>query len=102
MNITDGMLRCRHRDDPARPSLLEPGREYDLVIAMPDTANVFGAGHRIRVDITSSNFPRCDVNPNTGGPVMGARTFEIARNVIHTGTSYLRLDTSPPDKPPDC
>jgi len=95
MNVTDGMLRCRHRDDPAHPAPLEPGREYDLVIPMPDAANVFGTGHRIRVDVTSSNFPRCDVNPNTGGPVMGARTFTIARNTVHTGQSSIRLDVVP-------
>jgi putative CocE/NonD family hydrolase len=95
MNVTDGMLRCRHRDDPANPTLLEPGRAYHLVVPMPDTANVFDAGHRIRVDVTSSNFPRCDVNPNTGDPVMGARTFEIARNTVHTGASFLRLDVLP-------
>ncbi|MFC4943959.1 CocE/NonD family hydrolase [Pseudonocardia sp. GCM10023141] len=99
MNITDGMLRCRHRDDPAHPTPLEPGRAYDLVVPMPDTANVFGAGHRIRLDVTSSNFPRCDVNPNTGGPVMGARTFTIARNTVHTGASFLRLDVLPVDVP---
>ena len=99
MNVTDGMLRCRHRDDPAHPTLLEPGHEYDLAIPMPDTANAFGSGHRIRVDITSSNFPRCDVNPNTGGPVMGARTFEIARNVVHIGGSFLRLDVVPTERP---
>jgi len=95
MNVTDGMLRCRHRDDPAHPTLMEPGQEYRLVVPIPDTANLFEIGHRIRLDITSSNFPRCDVNPNTGGPVVASRTFVIARNTIHIGGTFLELDVLP-------
>lgn len=95
MNVTDGMLRCRFRDDPARPAAMRPGEIYPLTIRMPDTANLFAAGHRLRLDVSSSNFPRCDVNPNTGEPVMGARTFDVARNTIHTEGSVLLLDITP-------
>jgi uncharacterized protein len=92
MNITDGMLRCRFRDDPAKPHLMTPGEVYRIEVGMPDTANLFARGHRLRLDVSSSNFPRCDVNPNTGGSVVGARTFVTARNVLHLGASRLTLD----------
>ena len=95
MNITDGMLRCRYRNHPSSPELMIPGQIYQLSVRLPDTANLFATGHRIRLDISSSNFPRCDVNPNTGRPVMGDRTSQTARNTIHLGTSRLRLTTLP-------
>lgn len=91
MNLTDGMLRCRYRDDPRQPELMKPGELYAFTISMPDTANLFQAGHRIRVDVSSSNFPRCDVNPNTGRLVMGDRTWQVATNTLHIGHSRLRL-----------
>jgi putative CocE/NonD family hydrolase len=96
MNVTDGMLRVRYRNDPSRPVLMETGKVYRLEIALPDTANLFARDHRLRIDLTSSNFPRCDVNPNTGGAVMGARTWQVARNVIHTGRSALHVDVLRP------
>jgi putative CocE/NonD family hydrolase len=55
---------------------LEPGVPAPVTIALPPTSNLFAAGHRIRVDISSSNFPRLDVNPNTGEP-MGAHTYQV-------------------------
>jgi putative CocE/NonD family hydrolase len=67
-NLTDGIIRARYRD-AARgedPSLIEPGRAYEYEIDLWATSNVFRAGHRIRLDVTSSNFPRWDRNPNTG------------------------------------
>jgi putative CocE/NonD family hydrolase len=66
-NLTDGIIRARYRDGlPA--SLLQPGRAYRLAIDLWATSNVFKAGHRVRVQVTSSNFPRWDRNPNTGHP----------------------------------
>jgi putative CocE/NonD family hydrolase len=66
-NLTDGIIRARYRDGlPA--SLLQPGRPYRLAIDLWATSNVFKAGHRVRVQVTSSNFPRWDRNPNTGHP----------------------------------
>lgn len=95
VNITDGMLRCRYRNGFERAELMEPGNTYDLDIVLPDTANRFAAGHRLRLDITSSNFPRCDVNPNTGNPVAGDRTWQIARNTVHLSDSRLTLQILP-------
>lgn len=92
MNVTDGMLRCRYRDGFEAPALMEPGEAYALTVTLPDTANCFAAGHRIRVDVSSSNFPRCDVNPNTGNAVVADRTSQIARNTVHIGSSHLRVN----------
>jgi predicted acyl esterase len=92
MNVTDGMLRCRYREGFHRARLMEPGEVYALTIPMPDSANLFAAGHRIRLDVSSSNFPRADVNPNTGRPVAGDRTWQVARNTVHLGASRLGLD----------
>jgi putative CocE/NonD family hydrolase len=66
-NLTDGIIRARYRSADA-PSLLEPGVPYRFVIDLWATSNVFKAGHRIRLQVTSSNFPRWDRNPNTGHP----------------------------------
>ncbi|MGA7203556.1 MAG: CocE/NonD family hydrolase [Specibacter sp.] len=95
VNISDGMLRCRYRNGFERPQLMVPGEIYDLQIPIPDTANSFVSGHRLRLDITSSNFPRCDVNPNTGKPVAGDRTWQIARNTIHIDGSRLAFHVLP-------
>jgi uncharacterized protein len=65
--ITDGIIRARYRNGDA-PEMLQPGQAYEFTINLWSTANVFKAGHRIRLDITSSNFPRWDRNPNTGAP----------------------------------
>jgi putative CocE/NonD family hydrolase len=70
LNLTDGIVRARYRDFAAGepPSLIEPGRPYEYVIDLWATSNVFKAGHRIGLQVTSSCFPRWDRNPNTGHP----------------------------------
>ena len=68
MNVTEGIVRARYRDRSGQPSLLEPGKVYQLTVILEPTSNLFAAGHRIRLDISSSNFPRFDINPNTGEP----------------------------------
>jgi hypothetical protein len=65
--LTDGIIRARYRDGDV-PALIEPGRPYCYTIDLWSTANVFGAGHRIRLHVTSSSFPRWDRNLNTGAP----------------------------------
>ena len=67
-NICDGIVRARYRESPDRPTLIEPGKTYRYEIDLWVTANVFLTGHKIRVEISSSNFPRFDRNPNTGHP----------------------------------
>jgi len=66
MNLCDGILRARFRNGFEQEELMEPGEVYPLTITLYPTSNLFKAGHRIRLDISSSNFPRFDVNPNTG------------------------------------
>lgn len=68
-NLTDGILRMRYRDSLESPRLMTPGTDYRIVIDAGVTSNVFLAGHRIRMEISSSNFPRFDRNPNTGGTI---------------------------------
>lgn len=83
MNLTHGILRLRYRDSFSNPSLLEPGRAYRIVVEAFPTANLFARGHRIRLDISSSNFPHFDVNPNSGEPEGTAARRQIARNRLH-------------------
>jgi putative CocE/NonD family hydrolase len=82
MYLVDSIIRCRYRDSWERETLMEPGQVYEVRIALPPTSNLFKAGHRIRLDISSSNFPRFDINPNTGEPI-GRHTHSIvAHNTV--------------------
>jgi len=83
MNLTDGILRTRYRNGPERQHLMTPGEIYRLEIEPFPTANLFKKGHRIRVDVASSNFPRFDVNPNTGEPLGMNRRVENADNTLY-------------------
>jgi putative CocE/NonD family hydrolase len=65
--LTDGILRARYRESKTRPILLTPAQPVEITIDAGATSNLFRAGNRIRLDISSSNFPRFDRNPNTGG-----------------------------------
>lgn len=88
MNIADGILRCRYRDSFTEEKLMNPNEIYPIEILLPPTSNLFAAGHRIRLDISSSNFPRFDLNSNTGEP-MGRHTQMVpARNKVYFGGDY--------------
>lgn len=80
LNLTDAIIRGRYRATRDHEVLLQPGRVYDFTIKPFPTANVFKKGHRIRVDISSSNFPRFDVNPNTGEP-LGKNRRQVTTNI---------------------
>ena len=82
MNITDGIIRARYRERPDQQVLMEAFEIYEIQITPFPTANVFKKGHRIRVDISSSNFPRFDINPNTGEPLGRHRSQRMAENSI--------------------
>lgn len=82
LNIADGIVRARFRDSLKAEKLMKPGMVYPFTIKLYPTANVFKKGHRIRVDISSSNFPRFDVNPNTGEPLGDHRRMVSATNTI--------------------
>jgi len=66
INLCDGIIRGRYRDSTKQQSLLNPGEVYEFAIDLYPTSNIFLPGHRIRLDISCSNFPRFDRNPNTG------------------------------------
>lgn len=83
-NLADGIIRARYRNfergEP--PSLIEPGKAYEYEIDLWSTSNVFKVGHRIRLDITSSNFPRWDRNPNTGHDFGADSEMVVAHQAI--------------------
>lgn len=94
MNLTDGIVRCRFHRSYEKPEYLTPGEVYEIEVTAPDTANRFAAGHRIRLDISSSNFPRFDINTNTEAPEATARRTAISTNTVHMDTrhpSHLRV-----------
>jgi len=95
LNISDTIFRARYRDDPAQPTLLEPGEVYELTIPMYGTGAVFGRGHHLRVDISSSNFPRFDPNPNTGDPIGRHHRTQPADNTVHHDAAHRSRITLP-------
>jgi len=80
--VTDGILRARYRHSLDKPELLEPGEIARYEIKLYPTAMAFLAGHRLRIMITSSDFPRYDRNPNTGENPADAASFEVARQQV--------------------
>ena len=77
------IFRARFRDSLDNEQLMEPGKPYEFTIKMYPTSNIFKRGHRIRVDVSSSNFPRFDVNPNTGEPLNDNRRWVTATNTVY-------------------
>jgi predicted acyl esterase len=93
-NLTDGILRLRYRKSLEKPELARPGEICKLTIDAGVTGNVFQKGHRIRMEISSSNFPRFDRNPNTGELVAEATELRKASQTIYHDArrpSYLLL-----------
>ena len=80
--LTDGIIRARMRNGFAHEELLTPGQVYEFTIDLWATSNVFGAGHQIRLDVTSSNFPRWDRNLNTAEPYGEGTEAVVARQTI--------------------
>ncbi len=83
LNLTDSIMRLRYRNGDGVPDFLPPGRAAEVTITLYPTSNVFAKGHRIRLDISSSNFPRFDVNPNTGEPIGQERRRVVADNTVY-------------------
>jgi hypothetical protein len=83
VNVGDSIVRARYRDSLEKAQMLEPGHPYEFNIEMYPTSLVVKRGHRIRLDISSSNFPRFDLNPNTGEPLNDNRSWRIAENSIY-------------------
>ncbi len=88
-NVQDGIVRARYREAPGKPgTLIQPGTVYEYTIDMWATSNTFLPGHRIRLEVASSNFPRFDRNLNTGeDPATGTR-IEVARQTVYHSARY--------------
>ena len=87
-NLTDGILRLRYRHGLEKAELARPSEIYPLSIDAGVTSNVFLAGHSIRVEISSSNFPRFDRNPNTGRPFADETELRKADQSVYHGPLY--------------
>jgi putative CocE/NonD family hydrolase len=82
INLTEGILRARFRDSQESPTMLTPGKVYPLAIDLWATSNVFRSGHHIRLEISSSNFPRFDRNLNTGESAATSSKMAVATNTV--------------------
>jgi len=87
-NLTDGILRLRYRNSLERPEPAKEGEVYRVTVDAGVTGNVFLKGHRIRVEISSSNFPRFDRNPNTGGVVADDTRLLKASQTLYHGREH--------------
>jgi len=86
--ICDGIVRARFRDSYEDPTLIEPGQVYQYNITLWETSNLFKAGHRIRLEISSSNFPRFDRNLNTGNDAATDAEIRLAQQTIFHNEQY--------------
>lgn len=82
-NVQEAILRARYREGFTRKVLMTPGQTYQLTIDLHATSNYFGPGHRIRLEVSSSSFPRYDRNLNTGGNNFDETRWVVARNTVH-------------------
>ena len=88
-NLDETIQRVRYRDGYDKPvSMMEPGKVYKIALQPMTTSNYFAPGHRIRIEVSSSNFPRFDRNLNTGGNNYDETTGLVAKNVIHHSKQY--------------
>src|SRR5262249_27442173 len=97
-NLLDGIIRARYRESASAPKLLEAGKPDGVTLDLWATSNVFLPGHRIRLEISSSNFPRFDRNLNTGEPFgEGTKGVAARQTVFHQEdrASYLLLPIIP-------
>ncbi|WP_129779508.1 CocE/NonD family hydrolase [Peristeroidobacter soli] len=94
-NLADGVIRARYRESLERPALIEPGKVYEYKIDLWATSNVFKKGHQIRVDLSSSNFPKYDRNPNTGHKFGEDAELRTATQTIHHSRQYPSHITLP-------
>jgi putative CocE/NonD family hydrolase len=83
--LCEGIVRARYRNGMDRPEFMQPGNVYPFDIEVGHTAVRLQAGHRLRLEISSSNSPRYDVNPNTGGQIATERTpVRATQRILHS------------------
>lgn len=98
IHLTEGIVRARFRESYTAPTLIEPGAVYAYRLVLWETSNLFQAGHCIRLEVSSSNFPRFDRNQNTGNPSgLDAETQVAHQTIYHTARypSHLTLPIIP-------
>lgn len=93
LNLTDGIKRARYRDSWTEPTLVTAGEPVRLTVRPFETSNTVKAGHRLRLDLSGSNFPHFDVNPNTGGPEGRRGERRVAHLRIDVGETSLAVRT---------
>jgi uncharacterized protein len=109
MIITDGILRMRNRNGPDHWAWMQPGEIYEIDVGMLTTSYIWNAGHRIRVEVSSSNYPRFLANPNTPDPITKNATYLVAHNTLYLDSIHPSCiilpeiapgsPSTPPDKP---
>jgi putative CocE/NonD family hydrolase len=82
-NLTEGILRLRYRNSQEKPELAKADEVYDVTVDLWATSNVFLAGHKLRLEVSSSNFPRFDRNLNTGEEQASGSRMSKATNIIY-------------------
>ena len=87
-NLCDGIIRARYREGFEQPKLLKVSYVYEYEIKVGVTSNVFKKGHRIRLEVSSSNFPRFDRNLNTGSDMYNSTEMRVAQQTIHHSEQY--------------
>src|SRR5512138_1533341 len=88
-NLDESIQRMRYRDGYDKPlAWMESGRVYKVTLQPLNTSNSFDAGHRLRIEVSSSNFPRFDRNLNTGGSNFDESTGVVAHNTVHHSRQY--------------
>ena len=87
-NVAEGIVRARYRNSAADPELIEPGKVYEYDIDLGGTSNVFKTGHRIRLEISSSQFPKWDRNLNTGHVMGDDAEIQMALQTIYHTHQY--------------
>jgi putative CocE/NonD family hydrolase len=93
--LTDGMVRARYREGGDKMSLIEPGRIYEYEVDMWNTCQEFGKGHRVRVEVASSAFPKYDRNQNTGEPLGKTANMKVAEQTIYHEAAHASYVTLP-------
>ena len=88
VNLTDGILRARYRNSTAQATPIEPGKIYEYKIDLWSTSNVFLKGHRLRLEVSSSNFPRFDRNLNTAKDAATSAEFVKATNTVYHDSEH--------------
>ena len=88
MNMVEGITRARYRESFASPQMMKPNTVYEIPVSLQATSWYLAPGHRLRVEVSSSNFPRFDRNLNTGGKNYDETTWRIAKNTVHHNAAH--------------